>query len=275
MSNLLHLDSDDMREKFAQEPFKLQHELVGHPLTSLDALAELAEEVPQDMIEHNVGEVPEVADPNAVAKADLPAAEIVRGIETNGCWIVIPIHASPRYESFLDDLISEVRPLLRPEEGEVRHQQGVFLLSAPGKVTPTHVDSEQGFLLQFKGDKEIRLGQFADSKTRELQIESVHAGGHRNLTEKPEEMTTYHLDPGEGVHVPGFYPHMVKNGDSVSLSINFAFLTDATIRHQNVYSMNARLRKLGLNPSPPGERPRADRHKERLAKTAAKLTSRR
>jgi len=275
MSNLLHLDPDDMREKFAHEPFKLQHELVGHPMTSLDALAELAEEVPLDLIEHNVGEVPEVADPNAVAQADLPPADIVRGIETNGCWIVIPIHASPRYESFLDELIAGVRPLLRPEEGEIRHQQGVFLLSAPGKVTPTHVDSEQGFLLQFKGDKEIRLGQFADAKTRDLQIESVHGGGHRNLTEKPEEMTTYHLDPGEGVHVPGFYPHMVQNGDSVSLSINFAFLTDATIRHQNVYSMNARLRKLGLNPSPPGERPRADRHKERLAKTAAKLTSRR
>jgi hypothetical protein len=275
MSNLLHLDSEEMRDKFGHEPFKLTHELVGHPMTSLDALAELAEEVPLDLIEHNVGEVPEVADPNAVAQADLPPAEIVRGIETNGCWIVIPIHASPRYESFLDDLIAEVRPLLRPDEGEIRHQQGVFLLSAPGKVTPTHVDSEQGFLLQFKGDKEMRLGQFADSKTRELQIENVHAGGHRNLTEKPEAMTTYHLDPGEGVHVPGFYPHMVKNGDSVSLSINFAFLTDATIRHQNVYSMNARLRKLGLNPSPPGARPRADRHKERLAKTAAKLTSRR
>jgi hypothetical protein len=275
MSKLLHIDPEEMRDKFAREPFKITHELVNHPLTTLDALAELAEEVPLDSIETNVGEVPEVADPNAVQAADMPPGEIVRGIETNGCWIVIPVHHSPRYETFLNDLIGEVRPLLRPEEGEIQHQQGVFLLSAPGKVTPTHIDSEQGFLLQFKGDKEIRLGQFQDPSTRDLQIESVHAGGHRNLTEKPEDMTPYHLDPGEGVHVPGFYPHMVKNGDSVSLSINFAFLTDATIRHQNVYSMNARLRKLGLKPAPPGHSERADRRKVRLAKTAAKLSSRR
>ncbi len=272
MSQLLHIDTDEMRAKFAREPFLLRHELVGHPLTSLEALAELAEEVPLDLIEHNVGEVPEVADPDAVPQADLPPGEIVRGIETNGCWIVIPIHASPRYESFLDDLIGEVRPLLRPDEGEIRHKQGVFLLSAPGKVTPTHVDSEQGFLLQFKGDKEIRLGQFADPTTRAVEIEGVHAGGHRNLSQMPEEMTPFHLDPGDGIHVPGFYPHMVKNGDSVSLSINFAFLTDATIRHRTVYSMNARLRKLGLRPAPPGVRPRADRRKERLAKTASKLS---
>jgi hypothetical protein len=275
MSQLLHLDPDEMRAKFAHEPFVFRHELVGHPMTSLEALAELAEEVPLDLIEHNVGEVPEVADPNAVSQADLPPGEIVRGIETNGCWIVIPIHASPRYESFLDDLIGEVRPLLGPEEGEIRHQQGVFLLSAPGKVTPTHVDSEQGFLLQFKGDKEIRLGQFVDPTTRAVEIEGVHAGGHRNLTQMPEEMTPFHLDPGEGVHVPGFYPHMVKNGDSVSLSINFAFLTDATIRHRTVYSMNARLRKLGLRPAAPGVRPRADRRKVRLAQTASKLSPKR
>ncbi len=275
MSHILHLDPTDVREKFGREPFKLRHELVDHPMTSLDALAELAEEVPLDLVEHNVGEVPEIADPDAVAQADLPPAEIVRGIETNGCWIVIPIHSSPRYETFLSDLIDEVRPLLPPSEGEIRHRQGVFLLSAPGKVTPTHIDSEQGFLLQFKGDKEIRLGQFSDPGTRELSIESVHGGGHRNINQKPEDMTPFHLAPGEGVHVPGFYPHMVRNGDAVSLSINFAFLTDATIRDQTVYTMNARLRKLGLRPSPPGVHPRADRRKVRIARTAAKLTSKR
>src|SRR5207344_2929496 len=165
-----------------------------------------------------------------MAAADMSPAEVVRGIETNGCWIVIPIHGSPRYQSFPAELIDQVRPLLRPEEGEIRYKQGVFLLSAPGKVTPTHVDSEQGFLLQFKGDKEVRMGQFADPKTRAVEIEGVQVHGHRNLTQMPEEMTTYHLEPGDGVHVPSFYPHMVKNGDSVSLSINFAFQTDATRR---------------------------------------------
>jgi hypothetical protein len=75
--------------------------------------------------------------------------------------------------------------------------------------------------------------------------------------------------------VPGSYPHMVKNGDSVSLSIHFAFLTEATIRHQTVYGMNARLRKFGLRPAPPGTHPRADRRKERLAKTVSKLAPKR
>ena len=99
MSELLHLDPDEVRAKLGRQPFRISHELVNHPLTSLDALAELASEVPEDIIEHNQGELPDVADPeaHARAKADMPPAEIVRGIETNGCWIVIPIHSSPRW----------------------------------------------------------------------------------------------------------------------------------------------------------------------------------
>lgn len=275
MTPLLHLDPDETRAKIGREPFLLRHELVGHPLTSIDALSELAEEVPEDLIEHNQGELSEVANPNEVPQADMAPAEVVRGIETNGCWIVIPIHTSPRYEAFLDELIGQVRPLLPPDEGEITYKQGIFLLSAPGKVTPAHVDSEQGFLLQFKGDKEIRMGQFADARTRALEIEGVQVHGHRNLTQLPEEMTTFHLGPGDGIHVPSFYPHTVTNGDSVSLSINFAFQTDATRRNHTVYTMNARLRKLGLRPALPGERPRADRRKERLARTASKFALKR
>jgi hypothetical protein len=56
----------------------------------------------------------------------------------------------------------------------------------------------------------------------------------------------------------------VHNGPAVSISITFTFFTTATVRKNRIEDLNARLRRLHLNPRPPGQSASID-----AAKTAA------
>ena len=56
-------------------------------------------------------------------------------------------------------------------------------------------------------------------------------------------------------------PHWVVNGPDVSVSFSVTFHTQAIIRNKILHGGNARLRRLGFHPAPPGRRPRLDRVK--------------
>jgi hypothetical protein len=55
----------------------------------VEAIASLAERLPEHLIEHNLGDLPKVVDPRAVQQSHLSVGEIARTIETNGCWMVL------------------------------------------------------------------------------------------------------------------------------------------------------------------------------------------
>jgi Cupin superfamily protein len=71
----------------------------------------------------------------------------------------------------------------------------------------------------------------------------------------------FEMDPGDAVYVPPHAPHMVKNGPTASISFSITFRTPELERIQRVSSINARIRRLGLTPKPPGRRPAVDRLK--------------
>ena len=84
---------------------------------------------------------------------------------------------------------------------------------------------------------------------------------------KPQYQDRAHrftLRPGSGVHIPVNWPHWLRNGSdvSVSVSINFQF-RDKTRGH--IYRTNYLMRKLGLNPTSPGVSPWRDRLKSGVA----------
>ncbi|MGG7380835.1 hypothetical protein ACQ7B2_19545, partial [Escherichia coli] len=88
-----------------------------------------------------------------------------------------------------------------------------------------------------------------------------HDGGHRNLDSPPEEFTTFDLQPGTGVYVYPWAPHWVQNGPTASISLSITFRTRESEMAERVHRMNARLRRRGISPSPPGRRRGADRAK--------------
>jgi hypothetical protein len=273
---MLELPPDAMRDDFGSRPFAVRHELAGHPLTRLEALAELADSLPPDMVEHNSGKVPDVAPGGAVPQASLTPGEMVRTIESNGCWLVLPIHGAPAYRELYDALFDEVRAQLPAAQGEIRVTQGVFFLATGGSTTPAHIDLEQGLLLHIRGAKEVTIGGFPDAGTAQRKIERMHLGEHRNLDHGPHDPRQFSLRPGDGVHVPAFTPHVVHTeGGQVSLSLAIALKTDATLRASAVHRANAHLRRVGLRPRRPGLNPRSDRVKARVLDAVSAARGRR
>lgn len=82
-------DRDALRRDFPYKPFAIRHRLAGHPLLMLPRIAQLAAELPRDLIEYNSGKVAISQDPDAIPSVDLDPVEIVRRIETAGAWMVL------------------------------------------------------------------------------------------------------------------------------------------------------------------------------------------
>jgi hypothetical protein len=240
----------------------VRHTLTDHPLLGVEAIASLAERLPGDRVEHNIANLPTVADPDEVERSDQPVGEIARHIETNGCWMVLKnIEVDEEYKGLLDESLDEIAPYVTGRDGAMVEREGFIFLSAPGSMTPSHTDPEHNFLLQVRGTKQMNVGRFPDADTEQLALEQALGGGHRNVGWEPKDPVAFELQPGDGVYVHPHAPHWVRNGDEVSVSLSVTFATPASQETRQVHSMNARLRRLGLSPTAPGRRPRLDRGK--------------
>ena len=93
-------DHDALRRDFPLKPFAIRHKLAGHPLLTLPRIAQLAAELPRDLIEYNSGKVAISQDPDAIPAVDLDPVEVVKSIETAGAWMVLKrVENSPEYRT--------------------------------------------------------------------------------------------------------------------------------------------------------------------------------
>jgi len=271
MTQLLEIDPGELASNFAKNPFGVHHNLTGHELLGVEAVAKLAEALPGDSIEHNRGDVDAVVADGAVPVIDENPGEIARKIETNGCWMVLKnIEQVPAYKQLLDETLNEVAPLVQGREGGMNLREAYVFLSAPNSTTPAHTDHEHNFLLQIRGTKQMNLGRFSDPVAEQLQVEKMFAG-QRNMDQLPDEPTAYELSPGDGVYVPPNAPHWVINGPEVSVSLSITFRTPVTERGAVVHTVNRRLRKLKISPRPPGEHVATDKAKFAMHRTLKSL----
>jgi Cupin superfamily protein len=263
MSTGLNVPADRLANGLGDKPFAVTHDLVDHPLLTLEAIAELADYLPADTnVEHNLGDVPEVLPDGEAPRLDLSPGEIVRTIDTNRSWMVLKrIEDHPAYRDLLEHTLSEVTAAVAKHEGPIRKREGFIFISAPSSVTPTHIDPEYNFLLQIRGSKEMVVGEYADPSTENHEVERYYGGGHRNLKVLPDNSQTFAMQPGDGVFVPLHAPHVVRNGPDPSISLSVTWNTEASEQAALVHAFNARLRALRLSPSPPGRRPGVDRAK--------------
>lgn len=236
-------------------PAEVGHQLRWHPLLTLDALGELADSLPEGYVEHHLNDLPDVLPGGRTAQLDgVGMGDLVRGVETNRCWVVLwNIEQSPRYAALLDECLAEITPHATPGERVVLREGFVFI-SAPNTVTPVHIDPEHNVLLQVVGQKTMTVGRFgADDGYRHREIERVVMGGHRWLPRSATDETSFDMTPGVGVYVPPFTPHRVRNGPGLCVSLSVTWRTSRYFRNELVYEINARMRRRGLSPRPPGE----------------------
>src|SRR3954471_21001409 len=92
-----------LKRHFRYKPFAIRHGLAGHPLLTLPRIAQLAAELPRDLIEYNSGKVAVSQDPDAIPSVDLDPVEIVQRIEIASAWMVLKrVENSPEYKQLLE-----------------------------------------------------------------------------------------------------------------------------------------------------------------------------
>jgi len=269
---------EEVRGCLNREAFRVAHALGGHPLFQLDALIEVAKQAanrPGDLY-LDAGDVSVTDKWGHIPIPDRPVEEIIRRIETAGAWIIIKhVEQGPGYDQVIREFDQFVRKVAGPDTARLLSSpEMLVLVTSPNRVTPFHFDAEVNFLVQVQGEKDAWVCDPSDrSAVTHLEIERYYSVNHNAGTFKPgleEKARLFHLLPGEGVHIPTHAGHWVKNGNQVSVSLSLNFELPPGL-YRDIYRMNHRLRKLGLEPTPPGHAPFRDRMKAGAAAMARRL----
>lgn len=225
----------------------LTHQLTGHALLTVDAIAALAQRLPADRVEYNPGKLPLGIRPEDTPAPTLSIAETIRTIGENGSWMVLKnVERDAAYAALLDAALAPLQAIVEPRTGPMAHREAFIFLTSPGSVTPFHMDPEHNILLQVQGDKVMTVFPAGDETlVPARKSEDFHLGGHRNLVWDDDFLsrgTAVPLQPGDAILVPVKAPHFVRNGDGVSISFSITWRSTRSVAESELHSLNHLLR---------------------------------
>lgn len=260
---------------YPETPHTLRHGLGSHPLLELNALATLAESLPEASVEYNASAQP-IGIEGKPESTGIPIGETIRGIENSQSWAAIKnIEQHPAYAALLEDLLSEIRPKIEARTGRMMKTQGFIFVTSAGGVTPYHFDPEHNILLQVRGSKVMTQFPAGDARFAPDQVhEQYHTGGARELRWNDALLahgTRFAIGPGDALFVPVMAPHFVENGPEPSVSLSITWRSQWSFAEADARAFNALLRRLGVNPRQPGRWPHANRAKALGWRIARKL----
>jgi ribosomal protein L16 Arg81 hydroxylase len=179
-----------------------------------------------------------------------------------------------RYRDLLAEALDPMLDALAVDPRDVISREGYIFRAGGGgsATTSAHVDFECNFLLVTEGRKRVYIADVPDEQG-ELALEAMHSGLYGTCGEIPSPMTAFDLAPGEGVFLPPRAAHYVENGPDPCTALSVVFFHRNSQRQVPVYAINRRLRRVGLNPRPPGESRLRDAAK-RLSHQAASTPTR-
>ncbi|QKG72600.1 transcriptional regulator [Erythrobacter mangrovi] len=252
-------------ESYPEVPHVLQHRLDADVRLSLDALADLASQLPKSSIEYNRGDLPLGIDGKPDATG-LSIEQTIRHIASNNSWAVLKnIEQVPAYRALLLALLEELRPVIEVRTGKMLTPQGFIFISSPNAVTPYHFDPEHNILLQLVGRKTMTQFPAGDTDYAPDEVhESYHLGGPRELPWADHMLaggTPFPITPGEAVFVPVMAPHFVRNGPESSISLSITWRSEWSYAEAGARCFNGTIRRLGFSPRAPGRWPVDNRAK--------------
>jgi hypothetical protein len=256
------------------DPWRVQaltHALSDHPLLQIDALVELGKR----QQERKLVRTHSAAATAGTSFADAPklhpnekdAVATLAQIEKAQAWMsLLNVQADPTYRRLIDEVLDEVKPIVELRDPGMCYRAGWIFVSSPGAITPFHMDHEHNFILQIRGTKRLwTWDPFDREVVSERGQELFHDQHSREMVTWSEahrpRARVFELAPGVGGYMPSTTPHMVENGDGPSVTISFTYYTDSTRQRELIYRGNARLRRLGIEPTPVGASPGRDRVK--------------
>jgi hypothetical protein len=262
MGSLLDIDPAAFGEVFARRSLAVHHELVDHPLFTMEAIAELADRLPPDSVRRERGDLPLVNRDGYVDVGQGPPSATILDVERNGFRISLrDIQQAPEYAELINHCLDEAERIVEDREGGMRRRTGYLFITAPASNTPMHFDPEHSFLLQVRGVKHVSVAAFEDDAVRQRELDRYYDDAQCDFPAMQEVAEDFRLDPGVGVYLPSFVPHWVTTEAGVSISFSIPFYTEFSERAEYVNRINHRLRKLHLSPRAPGTSEPVDRVK--------------
>jgi hypothetical protein len=250
---------EQFRANFDAKPFEFHHGLTeSHPLFNLQAIRRLLElPVVKNSAVYDAGDIRVDQRWDSISPIKPPVEQVFDNIGTSGGWIMMRfVHRLPEYKAILDECLAEVRKLSgRDVSEDEKSREAIIFVTSPNRVTPYHIDRECNFLMQVSGNKTINVFDRNDREVvtdQELETfwsKDNNAGVYKSQFQDRAFVTT--MRPGTGVHIPVNFPHWLQNLDNVSISLSISYQYKDWKR-KNVYQANYYLRKMGMNPTPPG-----------------------
>jgi len=247
---------------------ELRHNFHQHPLMQLPALAKLATrlvETEQCRFIMPGAKLDSEFDHASSSPDGRGVGEVFDRIEEPGSWVALyNVQTDPEYRSFVEEVASSVRPLVEAEQPGMYNVGGFIFISAPPAVTPFHIDRENNFWLQVRGQKTMYLWDHRDRSVvgaEDVDSFIVHGGLNRvKLRDGAiERASKFVTQPGVCLYFPSTSPHMTESdpdwvtpGDGVSISIGVVFYTAKTRSDAYIHAANNTLRRFGFKPSLPG-----------------------
>jgi hypothetical protein len=268
------------RRNYNRKTFSFAHGLANHPLFELDSLIQLSQRMPDhgDTYWSN-GKVGVDNRWDVGTSGRMSLQDTIANIATNDSIVILkhteqdPVHG-PVLQEFLSRVVLLAGERMRTD---VTIGETLILISSPNRLTPYHMDAETNFLVQVRGAKWFHVFDQEDRGIiSDVERELYFAGDISSAVYKEErqkDAVTYDLHAGYGVHVPVGAPHWVQNKNNVSVAISVNYELRSVERLTRIYRMNHRLRRLGLEPRPPGESALADGVKLAAAKVLSRLRS--
>jgi Cupin superfamily protein len=262
-ARLLEVPAGEFADAFGRSPFRVRHRLdAQHALLTRDALIARAADWPTPWLEHHRADLPFVLPTGETDQLAVNAGEVVRDIDSNGCWVVLwDLEHSPSYSQFLDECLEGVDTMVGDREGGLTSRGLNVLVASPGAVVPAHFDLNHNFLLQIEGTKDVMIGSFSDPSIGEREIDRYFDEHNNNARILPDVVSTFRLAPGDGLYIPPYAFHWVRGGSDASIGISCGFRTRLTEQTNLVHICNAKLRRIGLHPAAPGRSAHRDRAK--------------
>lgn len=237
---------------FPTRPVPFAHDLHLDPRLSIESIADLAERLPASVVHDTAAQgllVPHGGPPKGALEEP---GSVIRSLNGNSSWLtLLNVEQDPAYAALMNTALDRVELGARDREGAMRQRAAFILASSPSSVTPVHFDIEHSLLMQASGSKRVCVGRFDDAAKRH-EVDRYFDGSHGRMEFVPEELVTFDLEPGTGVYIPPVVPHWVHNDPAISISITLTYFTAATQREYRLEDLNARLRRLHLDPRPPG-----------------------
>lgn len=262
------------KEDFDELPFEFNHCFTAdHPMFQRERMRKIFDD---ERLKHHAyydhGAIPVDFQWVNLPERKLSSKEVFDNIGDCQGWMMLRhLQKDPEYNELLQQCLTEVKKLTgRKIDEDQKSQEAIIFYSSPNRNTAYHIDRECNFLMQVQGKKQMNVFDRNDRDvTPETELESFwskdnNAGKYK--AEFQDRAYVFEMRPGTGVHIPVNSPHWLRTYDEVSLSLSISYqYKDSKRKH--VYQANYYLRKMGINPTPPGRSALLDNTKRIVVST--------